>query len=325
MRPHRRFRQILQRLRGGAVDISHLQRQIDELKILTANNIVSRIKEHGIYDDLHDTEFKVFSQFGDDGIIQYLINNISIEPQQHTFIEFGVENYIESNTRFLLIHDNWRGLVIDGSPANIEYILNDEISWKHDLTSVSHFLDRDNINAIISANQFSGDIGLLSIDVDGNDYWIWQAIDVVSPVIVVVEYNSLFGNKHAITIPYAAEFTRTRSHYSNLFWGCSLVALDLLAKHKGYQFVGSNSAGNNAYFVRQDKIGRVKPVSVSTGYVYSRFRESRDAEGRLTHIGGDKRLRLIENMQVYDIAHDRLVTIGDLNLAESDHSEHRDD
>lgn len=293
-----------------ASQIETISKKIDEAKILTGKSLINQIKSQGIYDDIQHTEFKVFSQFGDDGIIQYLINNVEIENK--IFIEFGVENYVESNTRFLLINNNWKGLVIDGSQKNIDYIKKDEIYWKHDLTAVNAFIDRDNINEIILKSGLTGRIGILSIDIDGNDYWIWEAINVVDPVIVIVEYNSVFGGKNAVTIPYQPDFYRTKSHYSNLYWGCSLKALCLLAEKKGYVFVGSISVGNNAYFVRQDKLGKMKPLSFESGYVQSKYRESRDPEGRLTYISGDERLKVIEDMPVYDVETDVVIPIKEL-------------
>jgi len=100
----------------------------------------------------------------------------------------------------------------------------------------------------------------MNADIDGNDYWIWQSLDVVKPVITIVEYNSVFGDKHAITIPYDRAFNRTKAHYSNLYWGASLRALCILAEQKGYVFVGSNSSGNNAYFVKQTKLAGSGPA-----------------------------------------------------------------
>jgi hypothetical protein len=287
-----------------------MQEEISETKILAAKYLINQIKSQGVYDNIQDAEFKVFSQFGDDGIIQYLINNVIIDSPR--FIEFGVENYTESNTRFLLINNNWSGLVMDGSKANVDYIKRDSIYWKYDLTAVDCFIDKDNINEIISENDFSGDVGILSIDIDGNDYWIWECINVVSPAIVIVEYNSVFGAQYAVTVPYDPIFNRTLAHPSNLFWGCSLRALYLLAEKKDYAFVGCNSAGNNAYFVRKDKLGDVKPLGIESGYVQSKFRESRDKEGRLSYVRGDKRIILIEEMVIYDVGKERLVRIRDL-------------
>ena len=134
------------------------------------------------------------------------------------FIEFGVGNYIESNTRFLLMDDNWKESIIDENKESIDYVRNDEIYWKHNLIAVSHFIIRDNKNKIITENGFGGEAGIFSVDIDGNDYWIWESINSVKPDIVIVEYNSVFGKEHSITItiPYNPGFYRTKAHYSNL-------------------------------------------------------------------------------------------------------------
>lgn len=275
--------------------------ELDQLKILTARSLIRELRRTETYDDIRDAEFKVFSQFGDDGIVQYLIHATHIRSSEETFIEFGVEDYTESNTRFLLMNDNWTGLVIDSSPANIHRIQQGSLYWRHDLTAVSAFVETDNVNRLFLENGFSGEVGILSIDIDGNDYWVWKAVEVVNPVIVIAEYNSAFGNKHAVTIPYFPGFNRTRAHYSNLYWGCSLKALVLLGEQKGYTFVGSNNAGNNAYFVRNDRLRNIRPKTIESGYVTSRFRESRDREGKLTYVSPDKRLDIIRELVVYDI------------------------
>jgi len=289
-----------------SIKLANVSADIDDLKVLSAKTLINQIESHEI-DSMHKAEFRVFSQFGDDGIIQYLINQIDIEHQK--FIEFGVENYTESNTRFLLINNNWTGLVMDGSKANIDFIKKDKIYWKYDLTAVHCFVDKDNINELIAENEFSGELGILSIDIDGNDYWIWSVLTVVNPIIVIVEYNSVFGDKHAITIPYDPTFNRAAAHSTWLFWGCSLKALCLLADKKGYAFVGSNSNGNNAYFVRKDKLCGLRPLKAESGYVKSKFRESRDTEGRLSYLRGDRRLKAINDMVVYDVEKNMLVKI----------------
>lgn len=249
--------------------------------------------------NLAETEFRVFSQTGDDGIIQYLISKADITD--HTFVEFGVENYIESNTRFLLVNDNWSGLVIDGSEKHINFIKTDDICYQHDLSTLCAFITSENINELISSGGISGEIGLLSIDIDGNDYWIWKAINVVSPTIVIVEYNSVLGSERAITVPYKPDFIRTKAHYSNLYFGTSLKALCLLAEEKGYAFVGSNSVGTNAYFVKKERLGSLVPKSAEEGYVQSKFRESRDVNGNLTYLSGKHRYNLIKGLPVYNV------------------------
>ena len=258
---------------------------------------------------IQETEFRVFSQFGEDGIIQFLVSNIEI-PNKN-FVEFGVEDYAESNTRFLLINNNWSGLVIDATQQNVESIKNDAIYWKHDLTALNAFITRDNINSLI-ASRFSGDIGLLSIDIDGNDYWIWDSINVVNPRIVVCEYNSVFGSKHCVSIPYSADFVRQNAHYSNLYFGASLGALNMLAERRGYCFVGCNSAGNNAFFVRKDVIGNLPVVGLDEGYVASKFRESRDEQNKLTFVSGENRIKLIGAMSVIDLKSGQTIKLSSL-------------
>lgn len=261
-------------------------------KLLSNNLINTRIK------NIHNAEFKVFSQWGDDGIIQFLINRIDIPVKK--FVEFGVADYTESNTRFLLLNNNWSGLVMDCSADNVNFIKSDEIYWKHDLTAIHSFASAENINSTLSAAGFTGDIGLLHIDVDGNDYWIWKAIECLSPVIAIIEYNSLFGPDRAITIPYEPEFDRMKAHHSGLYAGASLSALCDLAHEKGYSFIGSNSAGNNAYFVRNDRIVTLIPLSIKEGYVASKFREQRDENGQLTFLSGQEAIKSISDMQVFN-------------------------
>jgi hypothetical protein len=253
---------------------------------------------------LSEVEFTVFSQFGDDGIIQWLCRHLEIPHR--TFVEFGVEDYRESNTRFLLMNDNWSGFVMDSSESNISRIVTAEYFWRHDLAAKRAFADMENINALLAGSGFHRDVGLLHIDIDGNDYWIWKAIDVILPIIVVLEYNSLFGPDKAVTVPYDKTFDRTKKHYSNLYFGASLPALYQLSYLKGYAFVGSNSAGNNAYFVRRDKLNAtVKESSLETGYVRCRFRQSRDNLGKLNYLTWHEQLAAIKGLAVYNTETDR--------------------
>jgi hypothetical protein len=289
------------------------QRVISEnqtTRLLLGRIIANQVRTHGIYANIRDAEFKVFSQFGDDGILQYLIYQTCAAPQ--IFIEFGVQDYSEANTRFLLMNDNWRGLIMDSDTLAMSALQANELFWRHDLTAVPAFITRENINPLFRENGFWGEIGLLSIDVDGNDYWVWEAINSVNPILVTVEYNSIFGPEHAITIPYDPLFSRTKAHYSNLFWGCSLKALCLLAERKGYAFVGSNSNGNNAHFVRKDKVGKIPVVTCEQGYVESKFRESRDKDGNLTFISGKKRIETIRDMSIFNLETDKVEKIANI-------------
>ena len=154
---------------GNAIGVGSLADKIEEAKILSARIIINQLTDKMPLTSIHDAEFKVFSQFGDDGIIQYLIKETGIREEEKKFIEFGVHDYQESNTRFLLMNDNWRGFIMDGSYENIKSIHNSSWYWQYDLTAVCAFITVENINTLLSKYSFDGEVGILSIDIDGND------------------------------------------------------------------------------------------------------------------------------------------------------------
>jgi hypothetical protein len=264
-------------------------------RALIGRELAWRVRELESITGFSDVEFSVFSQFGDDGIIQWLIHRLP--GLSETFVEFGVGCYQEANTRFLLLNDNWRGLVMDSSSRNVDAIRRGQISWRHDLQSRCAFVTTENIDQLLLDHGFEGDIGLLHIDIDGNDYWVWRALTAVRPAIAIIEYNSVFGAARAVTIPYDPKFSRG-GRVSNLYFGASLLALCDLAHSKGYDFVGSNSAGNNAYFVRSDLHHGLKPLTAAEGHVISKFAESRDSKGRLTYLRGEQRLASLKGLPV---------------------------
>lgn len=247
---------------------------------------------------LAEVEFQVFSQFGDDGIIQWLVQQLpSINK---TFIEFGVENYRESNTRFLLVNNNWSGFVMDGSQENISAIKSEQLYTFFDLQAVCSFITSENINALLSGTGFNSEPGILSIDIDGNDYWVWKAITGIRPAIIICEYNSLFGFNHPYTIPYEDSFVRGTQYPFN-YYGISLLSACHLAGEKGYSFIGCNSAGNNAYFIDNKYLPHIgiKPVSPGEGYVFQKFTEAySNAKGEW--LRGMDKVRTIDGLPVYN-------------------------
>ena len=249
--------------------------------------------------DLSEIEFKVFSPWGEDGIIEWLVSHVDVPNRR--FVEFGVETFQEANCRFLMLNRNWRGFVMDGSEANIAGLRADPLFWKYDLSALSTFVSAENINGLLEKAGLSGPLGLLSIDIDGNDYWVWKAISIVSPAIVVCEFNAVLGNAEPIAVPYKASFRRLDGHFSGLYFGCSIGALQHLANEKGYQFVGTNSHGVNAFFVRNDLAAPVLGLLRERRAFPSRTRESRDASGRLSYVRGYARLELIQHLPVVDV------------------------
>jgi len=284
------------------------QAQMDGIAFLAGETAARQVRGLEKLRSLCDAEFRVSSQWGEDGIIEWLVHQLGNIPE--SFVEFGVENYRESNTRFLLQHRNWRGLVIDGSDAHVDFIRRDGISWRHDLTAIASFITRENINSIISGAGFSGELGILSVDIDGVDYWVWEAIDCVKPHIIIVEYNSAFGDVLPLTVPYAPDFVRMRAHHSNLYYGVSIRAAEHLAAKRGYTLVGTNRMGSNAFFVRNDRAGEILNRIEVVQDRPSRFREGRAADGKLNFTPPASRAAILADLPVVDVSTTSQMRLG---------------
>lgn len=266
--------------------------------------------------DLSEVEFRVYSQWGEDGIIEWLVAHVDVPNTR--FVEFGVESFQEANCRFLMHHRNWKGLVIDGSEANMNHLRAQPYFWMYDLSAKCSFVTAENIDVLITEAGFAGPLGILSIDVDGNDYWIWQAIESVQPAIVICEVNPILGDQHAIVVPYDPGFTRFSAHFSGLYFGASISALRHLAETKGYSFVGTSASGINAFFVRNDLASPVLDLIEEPHAFPSRHRDSRDRNGDLSFVGGVDRLALIADMPVVDVKTGQTLQIRDIERPYSD-------
>ena len=259
---------------------------------------------------LADAEFRVYSQWGEDGIIDWLLEHVPVCKTR--FIEFGVSSFEEANCRFLLKHRNWRGLVMDGSESYMSALRARSEYWMYDVTGVKAFVTAENINQIITENSFAGPVGILSIDVDGNDYWIWDAIHCVDPAIVICEYNPILGDTRPVVVPYDPEFERFRGHHSGLYFGSSISALIALGEKKGFTFVGSCLNGINAFFVRNDLAGPVLHRLGAVKAYPSRHRDSRDENANLSFTSGIDRFTLIKDQTVLDVKTGRKLRLGQI-------------
>jgi hypothetical protein len=279
--------------------IHGIDRTFDEIKV-NQGVLFSELNKNKNSRNLKDYEFKIFSQWGEDGIIQRLTSVVEIANR--AFIEFGVQDFTESNCRFLLVKDNWDGLVIDGSADNIKALKNSYFYYKHNLVAVDAFIAKDNINDLLARSGFGEDVGILSIDLDGNDYFIFEAITYCRPRIIICEYNAVFGAIRSISVPYDAAFVRHNKHYSHIYYGASLGAIAHIAKKKGYSLVGTNTAGNNCFFVRNDLLNaQVQVLDTGEAFTASKFRESRDIRGNLTFVSAESRLELIRGLPVLNV------------------------
>lgn len=226
-------------------------------------------------------EARVFSQNGEDGILLHLLSRVGVTDRR--FVEFGVGDGTECNTANLSINFGWRGLLMDRDEERIErarrFYESALETGGEDLRIVACTVTAENIDQVLVANGVRGEIDLLSIDIDGNDYWVWKAIGAVEPRVVVIEYNASFGPDRSITVPYDPLFDRYAKHPSGYYHGASLAALAKLGAEKGYVLVGCDASGVNAFFVRRRVAqGRVPALTAHDAYVPDYRRSHRAIE-----------------------------------------------
>lgn len=201
--------------------------------------------------------YKVYSQNEEDGIIHEIFNRIGTESKE--FIEFGVQHGLECNSHYLL-HQGWHGLWLEGDSGACR-----QICYKFKpvvktgvLKVVSAFITRENIDELIIKNRNvkteNCNPDFLSIDIDGNDWYVWDAIKSIRPRLVCIEYNGKFPPDYSWKQAYNARHVWDLSDWQ----GASLKALELLGKEKGYVLVGTNITGVNAFFVRSDLFSKEK-------------------------------------------------------------------
>jgi hypothetical protein len=189
--------------------------------------------------------FKVYSQCDEDGIIQEIFQRIGLHSRR--FVEFGVGTGAECNTAKLLI-EGWQGLWIEAVEqfaAQIRTAFAPYIGAQK-LSLTQSFVTAENIDALLLRSGMQGEIDLLSIDIDCNDYWIWRAIAAIKPRVVVIEYNATLRPPLSLVVPYEPN----RRWDGTSYFGASLEALVRLGREKGYRLVGCSFSGANAFFVQ---------------------------------------------------------------------------
>ena len=249
----------------------------------------------GYREFLRRREFKVCSQNGEDGLLALIFSEIGVTNRR--FVEFGVGDGRECNCANLATWFGWSGLMLESDAADArrarEHYARLE---RRDGTVVEvqrAHVTVENINETISGAGAHGEIDLLSIDVDGNDYWLWEALDVIEPRVVVIEYNASFGQR-PVSVPYDPGFVRFRKHRSGWYHGASLAALARLGERKGYDLVGTDSRGLNAFFVRADaRRGCLRAVNAEEAYY--------PQEKRLTVATVEQQFEAIQHLDFIEI------------------------
>jgi hypothetical protein len=190
-----------------------------------------------------------YSQHGEDGIILHLLNHIA--ARDGSFVEFGFAAS-ECNCLNLALRHRFHGLFLDGDEKRCALGRALFRRLKRPGVIVEQaFLTRENLNDILARHGYAREIDVLSIDVDGNDAWLFEIV-AARPRLVVIEYNASFGPERAVTVPYDPNFRRYAAHESGFYYGASLAALERLAGRRGYRLVATDPSGVNAFFLRTD-------------------------------------------------------------------------
>ena len=254
--------------------------------------------------NIWDMEFKVYSQWGEDGILSFLCDELEISKPR--MIEFGAGDFTECNSRFLAKYRNASVVLVDVRKDLLDSVSDTDLKWQTSVYGITDWITPNNVNQLARhAKELIGEIDVVSLDLDGNDYWVAEALNFESTRIVVVEYNPIFGGARSVTVPRDDMFDRTAAHFSNLYYGASLNAFIGLFSRKGFDFVGTNRVGNNAFFVAKkytNQLNLVIPdISNLTRYVDWRVRESRNEKGELTFLSKEEGSRLISHLPLLEV------------------------
>jgi Methyltransferase FkbM domain len=197
---------------------------------------------------LNAAEARVYSQNGEDGIIAWLLAHVG--APRRTFVEFGIEDGRECNTANLSRTFGWSGLLLEADPEQADRAR--AFYQRYPGVRVVHArVTPENIDGLLREHG-PAEVDLLSLDIDGNDLWVWRALTAVEPRVVAIEYNATFGPERSVTVPYKDGFDRYREHTSGFYHGASLAALAKVGADKGYALAGCDSRGANAFFVRRE-------------------------------------------------------------------------
>ncbi|MEW5850053.1 MAG: hypothetical protein AB2A00_14790 [Myxococcota bacterium] len=199
---------------------------------------------------LAETGFRVFSQFEEDGVLLYIFAALGVA--RGTFVDVGSADGIRSNCANLALNLGWDGVFIDGNPENIRrgeaFYRSHPDTCEHPPRFLHAMVSRENINDILTGAGVPHDVDFMSVDIDGNDYWVWDAITAISPKVVMVETHVEFGLRD-IVVPYDPSHVYPGKHPD--YFGASPTAMARLAAQKGYRLVGANNYGFNTIYVRQ--------------------------------------------------------------------------
>lgn len=231
------------------------------VQILLAENYRNLLRNKYTMPTFDEVEFRNYSQNGEDGILLYIFSIIGVSNKKS--LEICAGDGKQCNTANLILNHDWNAWLFEGDINNVKrgrkYFKEHPATVNLQPKFINEWVTRENVNDLILANGLEGEVDLLSIDIDGVDYWVLEAIECVSPRVIVLEYQCIWGAERSVTVPYDPNFKAGFIGQYGIYSGASLVAFIKLLKNKRYRLVGCEHNGFNAFFIRDGIADEIFP------------------------------------------------------------------
>jgi len=235
-----------------AATADYFESQCQQVQRGIVNQYIS-FREQGIvpYRNIRDAGFRIYSQFEEDGIILYVLSMIGFKSRRVVEMCCGFGDQCMAAN--LILNHGFEGYLFDGDEVCVASAVSFFRSKKECLLqvpAVMHaWITAENVNDLLARSGCSGEVDLLSLDLDGNDYWVWRAIETIRPRLVVAETNPLIPSDQSLAMKYDPEFRYRGGHYLN----ASLLAWVKLFRERDYRLIGTHRHRFNAFFLRNDE------------------------------------------------------------------------
>jgi hypothetical protein len=296
---------------GKYLDYWYL-RKYDDLRLAIGDvGISSSLSAQSTFRYLWDSEVRIFSQNGEDGILNYICEMMNLPKP--SMIEIGAGNLNECNSRYLAEHRCANVLAVDARKDLANMAKKLLIATKTNIQVLNTWVTTENINSIIELGMSNfGTVDILSIDIDGNDYWVLNSAKLDGIKVIIVEFNPLLSLKDPVSVPMDESFDRSSKHYSWTYYGANLYAFVHLLTGKGFDFIGVSRNGSNAFFIESSSFSKFNHLEIDLALSSDvRARENRGKDGELTFVSGMNRVLLIKDQIVIDVRNGNQLTVGD--------------
>jgi hypothetical protein len=283
-KPYYQLRELIDRNR---IDDGSLSQQIQ--RNIVGHYLLAKHQRIPLYPRLCESGFRVYSEFEEDGMILYVLTMIGLKSRK--VVEMCCGTGRECMASNLILNHGFDGYLFDGDAANIE-LARGFFQSKRDCLLYppvlrNAWITTDNVNSLLAEAGCSGEVDIFSLDIDGNDYWIWQAIEITKPRLLICETHNIIPGDLSLTIEYNPEFDcQSKTGPEQDYRGVSLLAMVKLCREKGYRLIGAHRHGFNAFFLREDE-GKEFFPEVGIEEVHDNY---------WTRFGQDKRWPLVKDM-----------------------------